>query len=237
MSMYGRAIQFARSTGLPIAFPDDPRFYHYFECDFEPSTAAVFGWNQSATGGASQETEATVNHPGTNIVYSSGSATGFCSIRRGSQSILFGGGWCLSEWTWRIPTLATAAQDFSNWIGFQDATTTAGPVDGCGAKVSRTGGLEYFTRSNSTESTVASGVTIAAATWYRTLAVANDTGTVAYFRTNGEGAGSLSTNIPVGAGRATALGACLITSAGTGTHTLEVDITRSLSVFNTQRTL
>lgn len=122
----------------------------------------------------------------------------------------------------KIPTLSDGTNTFSVIVGFGDGTTTL-PVDGAYISIS-TSGATLNTRSNSITSNT-TAVAVSAATEYIVKVVVQNTGgtLTALGYLNGALIGSLTTNIPSGAGRHTGIQVGIIKSLGTTSRTIEVD--------------
>lgn len=121
-----------------------------------------------------------------------------------------------------IPTLSNAGQTFNVIVGFGDGTTAL-PVDGAYITIG-TAGATLNTRSNSITSTSSTTVVSAATEYIVKVTVANVDGTLtATGYLNGVSIGSLTTNIPSGAGRDTGIQVGIIKSVGTTSRTVDVD--------------
>jgi hypothetical protein len=132
----------------------------------------------------------------------------------------------------RIPVLSTAAQRFTVYVGLGDTTGAGDMVDGAYFQYTDAnsgGNWELKTSNNSVRTTVNS--TVAATTrWTRLALSANAAGTSITFSINGTAAGTITTNIPNTAARATGLILKIESSAGTTSKSLYVDYVKLTSV-------
>jgi hypothetical protein len=150
-------------------------------------------------------------------------ATGRASIWSPSTAVLrLGLGAATFGARFRVPTLSTATDTYTLRCGFIDANTLES-VDGVLFRYSHGvngGRFEAVTRSNSTETAVDTGVTVATGTDYVTHIAVNAAGTSAQFIINGTVVATITTNIPTGSGRETGYGIYGQKSVGTASIAL-----------------
>lgn len=200
---------------------------------FSPITISQI-LNRSISGGGSATAFVTPGATGDYrngvISFQTGTNTAGCSFAiSGSPNIInFGnlpvGGYEELAVSLRIPTLSDGTNSFSVIVGFGDGTTTA-PVDGAYVQVgSGTNGASINTRSNSISSSTGNVALTANTDYILRVRVTNVDGTLtAVGYVNGVSIGSLTTNIPTGAGRNTGIQVGILKALGTTNRTVEVD--------------
>lgn len=159
------------------------------------------------------------NHCGLVRWVSNSVTTGSISTNVGG--IQLDGGEIYFETCVQMQLLSDATDTYSFTCGFGDLTTSGAHTDEVGFRYthSNNGGRWLAVcRSNSVEtgSTLDTGITVAAGTWYRLGFRVNSTATSVEFFIDGVSVGSISSNIPTGASRV--VGICLKVdrTAGTG---------------------
>jgi len=132
--------------------------------------------------------------------------TGRASIYAGNLSAFsLGQGLATLEMKVKLPTLSTVSEEYIFRIGFMDATSGNGTdavifeYDRLGSGGS--GSWRVRTRSNTVTSSATTSTTIVGGTWYKLTIVVNAAGTNVDFYIGGTLQNSITTNIPVGAGR------------------------------------
>ena len=136
----------------------------------------------------------------------------------------------------RIPVLPVVAQDFVFQIGFLDTNTTSVVVDGAYFQVDiGSSNFKYVTSNNSTKTTNISTVPVNIANYYKLECLVNSSGTSAVFSINGLIVGTITTNIPIIAGRETSLGFGIYKVAGTTARTALIDYIKFESEMGTSR--
>jgi len=166
-------------------------------------------------------------------------ATGRCSATSTQTDVLkFGNGTATFEALIHIPTLSTAAQTYTVRAGFIDQTA-AETTDGAFLRYTdavNAGKFQCVTRDNSVETATDTGLTVAAATWYKVLITVNAAGTNVNCTINGGNSTNVTTNIPTASGRDTGYGIFVLKSVGTTTVTaLDVDYAEVTYDFTTPR--
>lgn len=150
------------------------------------------------------------------------SSIGVGSASSLNTSVLFGGAQ-YSLWNRvKLDTLSDATDTYTVTAGYAD---TGSVVDGCYIRYSHginSGKWQGVCTANSTSTTLDLGVTVAIATWYKLLVVVNAAGTSTEFFVNGTSGGTITTNIPTGAGRQTGMMTKIVKSAGTTARLLNV---------------
>lgn len=224
----------------------------YLFDDFDTATGAgMTGWSNfnAGTGAVQTITNGEANHPGI-VAHNTGTTnTGRSGMVRSSASVLLGGGTYVYETVVRIPVLSNATDEFSVRCGLGDGTA-ADHVDGVYFEYNRASTGNYWvikTASNSVRTSATldgtSGnptVAVTANTWYRLRAEINAAGTsVTFYIDTAAGTrtsvGTISTNIPTGAGRQCCPLMHILKSAGTTNVTAEVDYWEHQQKFTTLR--
>jgi hypothetical protein len=178
--------------------------------------------NLTGTGAASRNSvfgvDSTNNAIGVITVETGTTTTGRSALTLGDAQILFGYCSFSCEWRVAVSALATVAQNFKTYVGFFDNSTTAGEaVDGVYFKYDTAVSPNWVlvTSNNSTRTSTISTVPIVVNTFAKLRIDVNTTGTSANFYINGSLVGTVTTNIPTGAGRHTGLGWKIEKTAGT----------------------
>lgn len=155
----------------------------------------------------------------------------YAYLTSAADGLLLGYGATEFECAIRLSALSDATDTYRFQAGLFDGYGTASVTDGAFVLYSHgvnSGKFQFVTSSNSTQSTGDTGVTVAAATWYRIKVVVNAAGTSAT-ATVMDGSGTslgtatLTSNIPTGSGRQCGSGAQMVRSAGTTTRYADVD--------------
>ncbi|HSW98766.1 MAG TPA: hypothetical protein VLF71_02930 [Candidatus Saccharimonadales bacterium] len=172
---------------------------------------------------------ATAGHPGI-IEQETGTATnGYCLIGSNDangQSILLG-----NNDTWRYesavqyPTLSNGTDRYVHRIGFDDSSVgNLDPTDGCIFKYSdnvNSGKFQGACFNNTATTTCDTGLTVAAATWYRLTIVVNAAGNSVDFEVNGVSKCQVTSNIPTS--RVTTFMSNFVKTLGTTTRSAYLD--------------
>ena len=170
----------------------------------------------------------TALRPGLAFFSTGTTATGRATIyaySNNTQGVLFGSGEYTFETDVYIPTLSTVGDEYAIQLGFGD---TSGPdaIDGAYFKYDRlAAGVNWRlkTSSNSARTDTDSTIAVAAGAWTRLKIIVNASATLVSFYINGVLAGTVSTNIPSGAGRETGLLCQILKSAGLNPLTFYMD--------------
>jgi hypothetical protein len=186
----------------------DPRYGFLHREKFAGATVAAsfpFGNNTTGSGNAIDGAPAT-DQMGALILECTNTGE-TANIRTSLTQYLTGGMDLYMEAIMKIPTLSDASDTINVLMGMNDnaAFETSGlPTDGIFASFKSTiNGAKMImnTSSNSTRTaTNSAGANIVANTWFRTSIYVN-AGTSAQFFLNGTSQGTVSTNLPTGAGR------------------------------------
>ena len=163
--------------------------------------------------------------PGIVLLDTSTSATAQAALREGFGAIVFGGGTWDYEWRVRFPTLSTSAEEYVIRVGMGDVTT-GDMVDGAYFEYDRATSGDFWrikTANNSSRTTTVSSTAIAANTWYKLRTQVNAGGTSVDFLVDDTNIGTITTNIPTGAGRTCGPLVSMIKTNGTTSRTTNVD--------------
>ena len=120
----------------------------------------------------------------------------------------FGAGLVHKRTKFWLSNLSDGTETYTGWWGFNDDSGGTSGVDAVAIRYTHTenaGKFLCYTRSNSVESTADSGVTVAATTAYTFDFVVNPAGSSANYFINGTQVCTITTNIPTGIARATAI--------------------------------
>jgi hypothetical protein len=190
-------------------------------------TPADHGYSAGAiaSGTVANTTAGDASHPGL-LRYSSSTTTnsGYY-VLSSPTAILLAGGEEL-EYVFAVPTTTSTTIR----LGFTDSLNSVLPVDGTFISIVGTT-LSSVSISNSVSTTAGTTYTITAATWYRAKIAINATGTRAdYYLYNMAGTqlytASVTTNIPIGAGRVTGQGFVATNVGVTAVPLLDMDYMR-----------
>jgi len=156
----------------------------------------------------------------------SGATNAACFIT-GAASFRFGGGEVTSEHRLYInaSALSDGTDTYRVYAGFNDNSGTDG-TDGVYFRYTHgenSGNWTAVCRSNSVETTLDTGTAVALNTWYRLRCVINANASSVEFFINGVSKGTITTNIPSGSGRETALYGNIRKTAGTSSRTMQWD--------------
>ena len=214
--------------------------------DFMGRTGGIFStegfqWGtQSASGGVQADQASEASHPGINRLSTGATSAsgyfGFDTASTNNSIYLLNDGTLYWEWCIRIPTLSDATNRFIVHVG-----CAAGNVSVSNEMFSirysdnvNSGKFLGVCRTASSETTVDTGITVAANTWYRVGALMNANATSAQFYVDGVATGTaITTNIPTNTGR---LGGGIYKTVGAAAaRTMDVDYTYYLKTFTTAR--
>lgn len=163
--------------------------------------------------------------------------TGKAGVFSQNGVILLGRGQAFYETMVRIPVVSDATDTFTYRAGFID-NTGGESTDGVFFRYvhsENSGRWTLVARSNNTETTADSGITMTAASWYKLRIEVNPAGTLASFYINGVLVGTIATNIPTASGRITGVGNVIVKSAGTTNRNADSDYIYAQIIFNTPR--
>jgi hypothetical protein len=172
-------------------------------------TGYTTSWNSGTiNSGTVGNSEGTAKHPGIirHVSHASNANSGSKTMSA-INSILLGGG---EKASFIFETAATIA-GVTRRIGFHDAIDNNAPTDGVYFRIID-GTIVGMTANNGTASTSASNYTVAQDTWYRGVITLNTDATLATFTLFADDSttvlwtDTLSTNIPITAGRETGIG-------------------------------
>ena len=199
-----------------------PRYATDFWTSATTTNAPFVGTAISTGTSVSNVTSVDGNHPG--IVRITSSTTANSGYRWMSDPALRIAGGESFECIFRMLSVATTTMRF----GFSDSTTSADAVDGVYFEMAATGTLVGKAASNSVRSSTATLATLAINTWYRATIIINadaSSATFTLYDANGLllATQSLVTNIPVAAGRETAIGFSITNSTTTATALVDLD--------------
>lgn len=159
-------------------------------------------------------------------------ASGRTAVVTANHAVQLGGG----EWVYElginaINTLSNSTERYQLLVGFFDNQSGVNQTDavyflydegGVSSGASASANWQLVTASNSTRSFTSSTTSVTTGVAFLKIVI-NAAGTQAEYFINGTSAGSMSTNIPVGAGRETGFGWLLTKSNGTTARTADID--------------
>ncbi len=164
--------------------------------------------------------------------------TGKAGVFSQSAILLLGRGLSLFETLVRLPVVSDGTDTFTYRAGFID-NTGGEATDGVFFRYTHTensGRWTLVARSNNTETTLDSGVTMTANSWYKLRIEVSADGASARFFINGTLVGTITgANIPTAAGRTTGVGNSIVKSAGTTSRNADSDYLYAQIIFNTPR--
>ena len=205
------------------------RTSYFFSNDMNgPTTDSQMLVNMFGSGASITSPSAVAGHPGilsASTGTTSGGQAGLFSATVSTMLLLGNNDAWSYESVLRIPTLSDATNTFTVRAGFVD-DNAAESVDGCYFRYTNgtnSGRWQGVCRSNSTESTCDTGITVAANTWYRLNVSVNGAGNSADFATDGTSRCQITANIPTASGRDTGFGANILKTVGTTARTFQID--------------
>lgn len=220
----------------------DPRYGYMEDDEFMGATVASkmpWGNNTTGTGNAINVTPANTSYG--ELILECTAAGQTANFRDVLANVLLGGADHYCEFLLRVPTLATVAEDFSVGWGWQDnAAYDANTLctDGVWGTLNRAiNGTNIVMNSASNSSrtaTNASATAISAGVTFRARIAVYGT-TSAEFFINGVSQGTVSSNLPTGAGRYTGFQLKLDKHNGTGASQVVIDHVRRWGYFTTRR--
>lgn len=216
--------------------PPDPRYGFYTFDDFMGADRIQ---SIDLANGAAPAAGNLLNPGVINITQSTGTAANYAALQ--GNTVQFGTMDLFWEALVSIPTLATASDDGCLSAGYSDKFTfdaNGACTDGVWFTLNRSVNAAKWiinTSSNGTATNINTNSTVTAGTWYR-IGIAVSGSTSAVFSVNGAPQGTISTNLPTGAGRQTGLTFKTDKTASTGAAlTLSIDYSEAYGFFNGQR--
>lgn len=196
------------------------------------STLGTLRWNIFVTGTGGLVTQPSANTDNAHVGVGNLACAAVSSIASlAIADIEIGGGQYITEYLVRVGALGSGTQNYVLQCGFGvNEQTTSDPTDGVYFEYSQAGSTQWRCRTTraSTSTTTASGVTVAANTWYKLKIIINPAATSVQFYVSAAGGGATSlvatttTNIPL-----TTTGIRPIfkirKTVGTGTVSFDVD--------------
>jgi len=206
---------------------------------FQQTDGFVWG-AQSGSGGSIADQASEASHPGINRLSTGAtSASGFYGLDNASTNnsvYLLNDGTLYWEWCIRIPTLSDATNRFIIHVGcaLANASVSNEMFSIRYSDNVNSGKFLGVCRAASSETTVDTGITVVANTWYRVGALMNANATSAQFYVDGVATGAaITTNISTNTGR---LGGGIYKTVGAAAaRTMDVDYTYYLKTFTTAR--
>jgi len=214
------AVSGANLTNLPASGGLNPSTSWEFleEFAFAPLTSpsGAYGFAKAVGGtGDVSITSSLANEINAWIGSTFSGTTASARIFMPNDSVILGYGETICELGTRTTTLSDGTDTYTLSAGFGD-----GVGNGTDAVMFRythdenSGKWTLVARSNSTETTADSGVTVAANTYYRLRIVVNAAGNSVQYFINGSSVGTITTNIPTGSSRGVTANWSLVKSAG-----------------------
>lgn len=212
------------------------------DCIIAPTGAAdvVLGtpglYNQVSAGNAAAQQASEVGHIGIFRHTTGTSTTGRSGLGSVADVVILTGGKLRFLSLVRLTTLSDGTNRYSFNAGIGNAMGSTSQTDGVTFKYSdnlNSGKWQCTTDAASAESTLDSGVAVAAATWYLLEFEVNAAGTSVEFFINGTSVGTLSTNIPTATMRMIA--GNIVKSLGSTARTFDIDAYRFIFEYATMR--
>jgi hypothetical protein len=166
------------------------------------------------------------NNPGVVEIRTGTTNSGNCAIVTENSTIRLGVGKCLVNSVIAIPILSDGVQRFAFYCGFMDAINTPPPTAGAYFIYSDTinsGKFQIVTVAGGSSTTLDTGVTVVAGTFYELEVRINAAATSAEFYINGSLNATVTTNIPSGSGQECRVGTSIKKSAGTSRRSYYCD--------------
>jgi len=166
--------------------------------------------------------------PGQAVLTAGTTITGRAALNGGTASIILGGGVFTFETYVNLSNLSDGTVTYVTRIGLGDSNTATEHTDGVFFRYTHTESANWVLvcKNNNTETTANSSTAVAAATWVKLSFTVNAAGTSVTFYINGTSVGTITTNIPTGAGRGCGFAWGIFKSAGSGggsQRTLTID--------------
>jgi Protein of unknown function (DUF2793) len=230
------------STGTDVTLPPDsgPARFHAFNDMTNGVSDGVWLFSQSGTGAGVTNGSVLADGGLGWVQFNLGTtATGraACHSQLGVMRLGLGA----AHYACRVRQLVLSDAvnaTYTERFGFLDSVT-AESTDGAFFRYTHSvngGRFQAVTRSNSVETAVDTGTTVAINTTYKLEVIANAAGTSVEFAVNGALVATITTNIPIGAGRETGAGLMLLRSVGTvSTNPVTVDYLQLEQSFTTGR--
>lgn len=191
----------------------------------------VWPWFWSVSGGSGAIVISESGHPGIGEVATLASTTGQGALIR--SDVISTTDTLHFEALVRFPTLSTAGDEYTSYIGIVDSAGGSAPTNGIYFQYKRTVSTNWAcinTASSSSSTATGATVAVVAGTWYHLVFDAN--GTQSTFSINGTTFTALSTNFP-----SSGLYYCfnIIKSAGTNSRKLDIDMAQFYAEFSASR--
>lgn len=235
---------YSGSPGNTYGFLDHKRGYTLFNDFGAGALAAALSplTNTNTATGAVTMVAGTLNDASTQgVVQALATATSDAAAIHGvATDINIGNGFIQFESRVRVEDLSNGTDTYTLRSGLGDSFVLAESTDFIGFRYTHgtnSGKFQGVTRSNSTETAIDTGVTVAADTWYVLKFVINAAGTeVKFYVNNVVVSTTITTNIPTGSSRLLGLMPIQIgQSAGTGDCIAYLDYFFFQELFNTSR--
>ncbi len=220
-----------------------------FFTDFIQETSATATDNGltetiSGTGAAAAAVAATAaNTIGIAQCSTGTTATGRCALASSVSALRLGGGAWIFETHLAVPVLSGASERFQLLAGFIDTLTAANQADGVyflydeggtSTGSAASGNWQCVSASNSVRSFSTTSTAVGTGFVRLTIEI-NAAGTSATFFVNGTLVATITTNIPIAAGRETGFGIFLIKSVGVTARVVNADYVAAACSFTTKR--
>jgi uncharacterized protein with putative carbohydrate binding module len=215
-------------TWVAVGASVDPRTTWSDDSDIIGTTGLTTSVNGAGAQISSAAAEA--SHPGILNLEGGTANSGRAAVGATANQLLLGGGITRILWIIKTPSaLSTGTNDYTLRIGLGDSLVGA-HTDAVSFRYNHAENTDWvaYCRANSVETTLDTNVAVAVDTWYRLEAVVNAGGTsVEFFIATSGGAsssvGTITTNIPTGAGRELGVVASIIKALGTLNRILLLD--------------
>jgi hypothetical protein len=186
----------------------------------------------TANNGTVTVTTADADAPGIIRLTTVTSSNAQAAVRLGVSTLLLGGGVLTYSWRVRVSALSITADEYSLRAGLGDSTTGE-PTDGVYFCYDHLTDGDFWSIKTASNTSVTKKVmdgtsgnptqAVLANTWYRLTATVNAAASSVSYWINGTLMGTITTNIPSGAGRQTAPFFAVVRSAGSTSLTHDAD--------------
>jgi len=228
-SLSGTTIDCSANTIQNFHDAFDPRRGTWFFEEWDSGSSGGRGtWSSTAsgTGAGAAIAVGEANHPGILSLTTGTDTTGSAARSQTATYYLLGGGQFTYETVVQLPTLSTVSEEYIVRVGLGDISTGSDFTDGVYFEYNRLADGDFWsikTSSNSSRTKTVTAQSAIAGAWVRLKAVINAAASSVTFYADDVSLGTITTNIPSGAGRQLGIVMCITKSAGTTARTFLCD--------------